>query len=447
MDTVNVIMIQSTFSAVKKHGGEIIIMRFQNTHFLLANKQICPCILYFLYFCTLSAFFLTACAPLSDGNNSFNSSFSSPAVNVAPDSFSSADSVTDELEDRIKQKLSDMTLEEKAAQIFIISPEALTGCKTVTAAGKLTRHALQTYPVGGLIYFGANVVTPEQLKNMTSNTQEYAIEIEKMPLFLAIDEEGGRVARIGNNNSFAVKKYSDMASIGETNDVTKAYEVGRTIGSYLHEYGFNLDFAPDADVLTNPMNTVIGNRSFGCDGGLVANMSLAISQGLSESQVLSCFKHFPGHGATKEDTHEGSAYTNKTLAELFENELVPFQAAVNNNIPFIMVSHIAAPNVTGDNTPSSLSKVMITDILRNQMGYDGIIITDSMSMSAISESNSTKDPIIQSFLAGTDMLLMPQDFCAAYQSVLDAIADGTISEQRINDSLERILRVKLSMIT
>jgi beta-N-acetylhexosaminidase len=266
-----------------------------------------------------------------------------------------------------------------------------------------------------------------------------------MPLFLAIDEEGGTVAHIGNNSNFIVKKYSDMNSIGATKDSKKAYEVGDTIGSYLHEYGLNLDFAPDADVLTNPNNTVIGNRSFGNDANLVAKMDVEAARGLADNQVLSCFKHFPGHGATEGDTHEGYAYTTKTLGELKKSELVPFQAAVDNHIPFIMISHISVPNVIGNNTPSTLSKVMITDILRNQMGYDGIIITDAMRMGAIVNNYSTKDAVIKSIEAGADIILMPQNFEEAYQGVLDAVADGTISEQRINESLERILRVKLNM--
>lgn len=388
-----------------------------------------------LCICLLPALFLTACAPVKKGNNGANS-----MTNPAP-----SDSTVQTLDQRIRQKLSGMTLKEKAAQIFVITPEALTGYKTVTAAGSATHNALKTYPVGGLIYFGANIVTPDQLKTMTGNTQKYAEEIEGMRLFLAVDEEGGTVARIGNNSNFTVKKYSNMASIGATQDFGKAYEVGKTIGGYLHEYGLNLDFAPDADVLTNPHNTVIGNRSFGTDGNLVAKMDLEVAKGLADNQVLSCFKHFPGHGATEGDTHNGFAYTNKTLDELKKSELVPFQAAVDNHIPFIMISHISAPNVIGGNTPSSLSKVMITDILRNQMGYDGIIITDSMSMGAIVNTYRTKDAVIQSIQAGADLILMTQDFEEAYQGVLDAVADGTISEQRINESLERILRVKLNM--
>lgn len=405
--------------------------------------------------CLLPVLVLTACAPVKKDNNR-NDSTTSEAENNNKGTKSSnedtaqgnptpSDSAVQTLEQRVQQKLSSMTLKEKVAQIFVITPEALTGYNTVTAAGSSTHNALKTYPVGGLIYFGANIVTPDQLKTMTENTQKYAEEIEGMRLFLAVDEEGGTVARIGNNSNFTVKKYSNMASIGATKDFEKAYAVGKTIGGYLHEYGLNLDFAPDADVLTNPHNTAIGNRSFGTDGNLVAKMDLAVAKGLADNQVLSVFKHFPGHGATEGDTHEGFAYTNRTLDELKKSELVPFQAAVDNHIPMIMISHISAPNVIGDNTPSSLSKVMITDILRHQMGYDGIIITDAMNMGAIVNTYGTKDAVLQSIQAGADMILMPQNFEEAYQGVLGAVTNGTISEQRINESLERILRVKLNM--
>lgn len=420
----------------------------------------------------LSALFLGACN-LAVKNNSENSSNTLPAENnsstkAANDNFSdntdkaidatpssAEDTVPDKaaasisevqpLEQRVRQKLSGMTLKEKAAQIFVITPEALTGYKKVTVAGDATYNALKAYPVGGLIYFGANIINPGQLKTMTENTQKYAKKIEDMPLFLAVDEEGGTVARIAKNSNFKVKKFSNMASIGATKDFDKAYQVGKTIGEYLHEYGLNLDFAPDADVLTNPGNKVIGSRSFGSDGTLVAKMALAAAHGLSDSKVLSCFKHFPGHGATEGDTHAGFAYTNRSLNDLKKSELIPFQTASDNNIPFIMISHISVPAVIGDNTPSSLSKVIITDILRKQMGYTGIIITDSMSMGAIVNTYGTKDAVIKSIQAGADMLLTPKDFEVAYQGVLDAIADGTISEQRIDESLERILRVKLSM--
>lgn len=418
-----------------------------------------------LCYLLLLSLFLTACTPASTGNNSagdtkYNSSesvnkpdkpdenASSSATQIQPSSSDNTEPSypsAQALEHRVLQKLSDMSIEEKVAQIFVVTPEAITGLKKVTVCNNATYTALRKYPVGGFIYFASNIVNPTQLKTMTEITQKYAKKLEGMPLFLSVDEEGGTVARIAGNTNFKVKKYLDMASIGATKDVNKAYQVGITISSYLHEYGLNLDFAPDADVLTSPSNKVIGKRSFGTDGKLVAEMALAEANGMAVNNVFSCFKHFPGHGATEGDTHTGLAYTNKTLDELKESELVPFKTAADNNIPFIMVSHISVPNITGDNTPSSLSKVVITDILRKQMGYNGIIITDSMSMGAIVNAYGTKDAVIRSIQAGADMILTPDDFKAAYQGVLEAVADGTVSDQRIDESLKRILKVKLGM--
>lgn len=209
----------------------------------------------------------------------------------------------------IRAVISQMSLEQKTAQLFIITPEALTGFKTVTLAGDATYKALQEYPVGGLIYFPQNLQNPGQLKTMTAKTQEFASGLNQPPLFLSIDEEGGKVARIANHQGFDLPKVDTMAEIGKTGDTSRAYEAGSVIGEYLEEFGINLDFAPDADVLTNPDNTVVLDRSFGSDPVLVTQMVKAYMQGLEEHHVYGTPKHFPGHGATEGDSHKGFAYT------------------------------------------------------------------------------------------------------------------------------------------
>lgn len=254
------------------------------------------------------------------------------------------------------------TMEEKVLQMFMITPEALTGYSKVTSAKDVTKQSLYKYPVGEIIYFASNIQTPDQLKTMTQDIQSNAMERSGLPLFLGIDEEGGTVARIGKNPEFQVEQVGDMWDVGMTKDISKATEVGNILGRYLSEYGLNLDFAPDADVLTNSVNQVIGKPSFGSDADMVASMCIAEADAMLEQGVLPCVKYFPGHGATEGDTHKGFAYTNQSLKELFEDELVPFQAAVVHKLPFLMVSHISVPTVIGDDTPSSLSKVMIQDI-------------------------------------------------------------------------------------
>lgn len=349
------------------------------------------------------------------------------------------------LEKQVETQLRKMSLEEKVAQLFMITPEALTGYQTVTSAGPATKQALAKYPVGGLIYFAQNIQNPAQLTKLTSHTQSYAQQQTGLPLFLGIDEEGGAVARIAKNPAFSTKTYENMWTIGATGNSRNAYKVGTTIGSYLHKYGFNLDFAPDADVLTNPDNQVIGTRSFGSDPKLVANMVVQEMKGLEKKQIYACLKHFPGHGGTQGDTHKGYAYTNRTLKQLKKSELIPFQRGIQQSVSFIMVSHISLPKVTTKDEPASVSKEIITNLLRNQMGYDGIVITDAMNMGAITSEYNSANATVKALKAGADIILMPQDFKSAYNGVLSAVRNKELSKKRINQSVRRILRVKLTM--
>ena len=341
--------------------------------------------------------------------------------------------------------LESMTLEEKVCQLFMITPEALTGVGTVVQAGTSTKNAIDQYPVGGLIYFSQNLQDPDQTRTMLANTQQYAKERTGFPIFLSVDEEGGQVARVGSNPAFGVEKIGNMSDVGSRGDTQEAYEVGSTIGAYLSDLGFNMDAAPDTDVLTNPDNQVVKYRSFSSDPQLVTEMAASELRGLNEQGIIGMYKHFPGHGGTTDDSHEGYAYVDDTLEELKSGAFVPFQDGIDNGIQVIMVSHISCPNVTGDNTPATLSKMMITDILRNNMGFDGMVITDAMNMGAITARYSSSEAAVAALNAGVDMLLMPEDFQSAYQGVLDAVKDGTVSEERIDESVQRILEVKLEM--
>ncbi|MBQ1172890.1 MAG: hypothetical protein IIX48_09885 [Lachnospiraceae bacterium] len=339
-----------------------------------------------------------------------------------------------------EEMVSRMTLEEKVYQLFIITPEALTDVDSVTAAGQTTEKALEQYPVGGLVYFAKNLVDAAQTRTMLSKTQEYALKTQEVPLFLCVDEEGGKVTRIANNPSFGVKNVGDMQDI---TDSQRAYEAGAYIGSYLKDLGFNFDFAPDADVLTNGGDDAIGARSFGDNPQLVASFAGAVSDGLHEYGIFSTFKHFPGHGAVKQDTHEGFAYSDKTYEQFMEAEWVPFQKAQGFGADAVMVGHISLPDVTGDETPASLSEKMITQILRNDLGYDGLIITDALNMGAIVQNYSSSEAAVYAVLAGVDLLLMPADFHEAVTGVIAAVEDGTIPKERIDEAVIRIVAAKL----
>ncbi len=349
------------------------------------------------------------------------------------------------VQQQIDGYLEEMTLEEKVAQLFIIQPEAILDVGTAVAAGDATREAIDKYPVGGFIYFGENLQSKEQTQEMLRNVQAYSTERTGFPAFLSVDEEGGTVARVAGTGNFDVPDIGDMADIGAAGDVDAAKQVGEDIGSYLAELGFNLDFAPVADVLSNPENTVVRKRSFGSDPELVSDMAIAVSDGLEEKGLLSAYKHFPGHGATSADTHKGYAYTDKTLEELEACELIPFQRCIADGAKIIMAAHISVPNVTGDDTPTSLSKTMVTDILREKMGYTGLVVTDAMNMGAITEEYTSAEAAVKALQAGVDVVLMPENYQQAYQGVLDAVADGTLTEERIDESVTRILTVKLDM--
>lgn len=353
---------------------------------------------------------------------------------------------TDPVEEQAAQLVSQMTLEDKIAQMFVITPNALTGYASgVTAAGDTTKEAYQSRPVGGIVYMADNLTDPEQTTTMLSNMQEIARERTGLPVFLCVDEEGGSVARIAGNDAFGVTNVGNMSDIGASGDVQNAYNAGSTIGSYLAALGFNVDFAPVADVLTNPDNQVIGQRSFGSDAQKVAGMVTSELQGLSAAGVYGTVKHFPGHGGTSGDSHDGAVSTDKTLEELMAEELVPFQSAVDGGVNFVMVGHISAPNVTGDNAPATLSKVLITDVLRGQMGYNGIVITDAMNMEAVAGFYNSDKAAVLAVTAGADMILMPADYNTAYTGILNAVNDGTITEERINESVTRIVKAKLAM--
>lgn len=343
----------------------------------------------------------------------------------------------------INKKIASMTLEEKVAQMFIIFPESLVdGVDCVSVAGEATKNSIENIPVGGIVYLSQNIKTPEQVKSMLANTQQYSMDRIGIPMFLCVDEEGGKIARIANNRSFGIENVGDMWKVGEINDADNAYIIGNTIGAYLSELGFNLDFSPDADVMGEKYNYVIGRRSFSSDPDIVADMTLAVSKGLNAKGVVSVYKHFPGHGSTTGDPHKGYAYTEKSIDDLKSCDLIPFEKGIENEVPVIMVGHISLPNILTDNTPASLSEEIIQGLLRDQMGYDGVIITDAMNMGAVSDRYDSDVAAVTAVKAGADIVLMPKDFKAAYNGMLTAVESGEISETRIDESVRRILKVK-----
>lgn len=348
-----------------------------------------------------------------------------------------------ETDKKVEELLNNLTTEEKVAQLFCVTPEALTGVDGVTMAGEQTEASYGEYPVGGLVYFQQNILSRRQLLEMLTAMQAISENRTGLPVFLAVDEEGGSVTRVSGKGIEGVPYVGDMYSVGASGDVQQAYAVGKEIGTYLTALNFNVDFAPVADVYTNPANTVIGDRAFGSDAELVSDMIAMNVRGMQETGIKATLKHFPGHGDTEGDTHTGYACSYKTLEEIRSCELLPFKAGIDAGAAFVMAGHISYPNILGDYTPASLSYTMLTDLLRGELGFKGIIITDALNMGAVSCNYSSGDAAVQAILAGADMLLMPADFHSAYAGVCQAVMDGRISEERLNASVRRIIREKI----
>lgn len=335
---------------------------------------------------------------------------------------------------RAEELLSGMTLREKLCQLMIVRPEVLTGESPVTAAGETTRLALETYPVGGLIYSVDNLVTQEQTREMITNTQSYS----KLPLFISADEEGGNVGRLmyklGTTWVNSMYSYKDQGA-------DTAYANAKTIGTDMVSCLFNTDFAPVADVWTNPENTVIGDRAYSDDFEQAAELVASAVRGFTDAGVICCLKHFPGHGDTSTDTHEGAAVVSKSLDELRAGEFLPFVSGIEAGADMVMIGHITVTSV--DPEPATISKAIITDVLRGELGWDGVVISDSLDMGALAGYDNGE--VCVKFLeAGGDILLGIPDIETALTALEAAVTDGRLTESRIDESVQRVLELKIS---
>ena len=340
---------------------------------------------------------------------------------------------------KLDRLLEGMTLHEKVSQLFIVTPEELTGSEgAVTAAGDVTRARLKEYPVGGVIYFADNLVSKEQTQSMITRIQGFAKDDTGIPLFIAVDEEGGVVARVADN--LGTTKFQPMFTY-RNDGAEKAKSNAKTIASDISELGFNLDFAPVADTWSNEANTVIGQRAYSDDYSQAADLVSAAVKGFHSGGVACTLKHFPGHGDTAEDTHEGSAYVNKTLEQLESEDFIPFVAGIKAGADMIMVGHITVPAIEA--MPATFSSAVIQDILRGELRFKGVVVTDALNMGAIANTYSQADAALKAFEAGNDVLLCTGDLEGAVQALENAVNTGVITEERLDESVRRILKLKI----
>ncbi|WP_238881256.1 beta-N-acetylhexosaminidase [Clostridium sp. YIM B02551] len=351
--------------------------------------------------------------------------------------------------DDIKTKLDKMSLEEKIDQMIMLSIDEVVkdGNKIkFTEMNEATKNFLSKHQLAGLILFKFNMIDKPQTKKLTKDIQNLSKENK---FFIATDQEGGRIDKIPTEN-----KTKSAREIGNTKDPNNAYKAASIIGSDLKTLGLNLDFAPVMDVDTNPNNPVIGDRAFSNDPKIVGEFGVKFIEGLHSQGILATAKHFPGHGDTTGDSHKELVKVNQPLQRIENVELYPFRKAVENNVDMIMVGHIVVPALDDDKTPASLSKKMMTSLLKEKMGFKGVVITDAFDMKAITQNYDIKSAVMKSINAGADIILMPvalipgendTEYEEIVRFIKEKVQAGEIQESRINDAVARILIAKKSL--
>ena len=340
-----------------------------------------------------------------------------------------------------EQILNSMTLEEKLWQLFFVAPEALTGEEAVTESSEALQQALAEKPVGGVILFARNLISREQTVSLLADVKSAS----RLAPFLGVDEEGGTVSRVGANSAMGVTQLRDMSVYGASGDASALYGDLYDLAQSLNELGFNVDFAPVADVTTGSDDNPMKLRSFSSDPERCASMVSVSVGALQDGGVAACLKHFPGYGTATADDHDGSVSLDRTLEQLEQTEFVPFSAGIGKGAYFVMVSHLSVPAVTGDDTPADLSEKLVTELLRNTLHFQNVVITDAHNMGSIAQNYTPAEAAVAALRAGVDMILMPQDLQGAYDGVTKAIADGVLTEDRIDRSVLRILNVKIQL--
>ena len=333
---------------------------------------------------------------------------------------------------RSEQLLSEMSLWEKVCQMMIVRPTDLEP-RTIRTVEPEMKDALERFPVGGLFYNTVNMTSQSQVRELIADTQAFSA----IPLLIMCDEEGGTVSRlmrtVGTTWVGPMLGYRDEGPAA-------ARENAKTIGGDMAALGFNLDLAPVADVWSNPANTVIGTRAYSDDFSQAAVLVSAAVEGFHAGGVACTLKHFPGHGDTSEDSHYGSAYVYKSLEDLRTQEFLPFQAGIDAGADAVMIGHIIVTDISDE--PALFSYTLVTDILRGELGFEGVIVTDSLEMQAISNNYGTAEIAVRAVKAGVDMLLCPRDPETAVNALVSAVETGEISESRIDESVLRILTLK-----
>lgn len=386
------------------------------------------------------AFLLCAASGCSSPLATASSEVSSQVVSSNPNSSTAASSApsSSSVSSGQEADISRLSLEQKVGQMFFLCFRNDPHGGNILTCTDEVRKTIRSIQPGGIVLFSENLHDVAQVRTLIKSMGAEC----STPPFLGVDQEGGIVQRVSKTRLIPATTIPSMRSVAKAGSLPLARNVGQVIGSELTVFGFNLDFAPDCDVLTDPNNTSIGSRAFSSNPQTVSNFSVAVAQGIRSEGIIPVCKHFPGLGGASADTHTGYAAVGQTLDSLRKTELVPFRAQIASGADMVMVGHISLPKITGGSTPASLSPTVIQTLLRGELGFRGVVITDALNMGSVANHYSSGEAAVLAVKAGTDMLLMPSDPQTAYSAVLNAVRSGKISESRIDESVERILALK-----
>ncbi len=348
--------------------------------------------------------------------------------------------IYENIELKVTAIMKTMSLEEKAGQVFMPGTGRDALGRPIRSVNRQLQELIRRMKPGGIILFTENISDIPQTLDLVSGMQE----LSTIPLFISTDQEGGVVSRL-TSAALHATMIPSQAEVGTAGRPDLAEKLGLIIARELRSLGINMNMAPVADINTNPNNPVIGAtaRAYSSDPEETADMVEAAVQGMQRGGISAVLKHFPGHGDTKEDSHSSLAVIPHELQRLQKVEFVPFRRGIDAGVDGIMTGHISVPAVTGGSEPATLSPVLLQEILRKDLGFNGIIITDSLVMGALSRFYGKGELAVQAFKAGVDIILRPAFPLSSYEALLESIRSGEISEERLDESVRRILRVKV----
>ncbi|MCR8641126.1 beta-N-acetylhexosaminidase [Paenibacillus sp. N1-5-1-14] len=382
--------------------------------------------------CSLLLVSLTACTPMNNQSKPVQSSPDTVVISTSTPQTVPTETPTLSNDEAIKHQVASLSAEEKIGQLVLVGADYLT-------ADDHTQTLIQKYKVSGFVLFARNIQSQEQTLTLVNDLKQ-ANAVNKLPLIMSIDEEGGKVTRLPDS----YKGLPNNSVIGRVNNETFAYEFGKRLADKVKSVGLNMNYAPVLDINSNPQNPIIGVRAYGDKPNLVSKLGLQTMKGIQSKGVISVVKHFPGHGDTHVDSHLGLPVVDYDLKRLKSFELVPFVNAINNGADAVMVAHILMSQIDAK-LPASLSRAVITDVLRKELNFQGVVVTDDLTMAAITSQRDIGDAAVLALQAGSDLVMVCHGYdnqTRVLHAIKNAVDKGTISNEQLDQSVARVIKMK-----